>query len=167
VSGLLLYSEERKKIRKFFEKKPTTDNLHDTNPTILRKQTPVMTPAAGTIHNFAIRRQTTISQHLPTYLDPLIEFIPQFVEYKAEIPFLRRTSNRMDMVALVSFWIYFCLAMTGVKQVYIFKTLAALRTLRLINIIFGSWMPMYALKKSVPLLVNITLSASYLFVIIR
>ncbi|KAF9362788.1 calcium channel protein [Mortierella sp. NVP85] len=183
VSGLIIYPKDGEKIRKFFGKKPRTDNLHDTNPTILRKQatmaqatTPKESekPVPGrsraefrrtTIIDFAVGRPTGISQHLPTYIDPLIEFKPQFVESKAQIPFLRHTFNRIDMVAVVAYWIDFGLMMAGVQGVYVFKALAAIRTLRLLNITSGSSTILHSLKRSAPLLANIVLFIAFFFII--
>ncbi|KAK3818697.1 MAG: Ion transport protein-domain-containing protein [Benniella sp.] len=79
--------------------------------------------------------------------------------------FLRSTFTRMDMAAVVCFWIDLGLMMNGVKGIYIFKAVSALRTLRLINITLSNWTPLKSLKKSVPLLLNITLSIAFLFLI--
>ncbi|KAK3818698.1 MAG: Ion transport protein-domain-containing protein [Benniella sp.] len=77
--------------------------------------------------------------------------------------FLRSTFTRMDMAAVVCFWIDFGLMMNGVKGIYIFKAVSALRTLRLINITLSNWTPLKSLKKSVPLLLKIALSIAFLF----
>ena len=159
--------------------------MHDTNPTILRKQATMAQattskesekPVPGrsraefrrtTIIDFAVGRPTGISQHLPTYIDPLIEFKPQFVESKAQIPFLRHTFNRIDMVAVVAFWIDCGLMMAGIQGVYVFKALAAIRTLRLLNITSGSSTILHSLKRSAPLLANIVLFIAFFFIIFR
>ncbi|KAG0294302.1 calcium channel protein, partial [Dissophora globulifera] len=189
-SGLILHSEDGDKLRKLFGKKARTDNLHDTNPTILRKQhaatmpsstlkktdqqgmsgmTPASVSAAGrrttTIIDFAVGRQTNVSHYLPTYVDPLIAYTPQFVSTKAQIPFLRHTFNRIDMLAVVCYWIDFALMMAGVQHVYFFKTIAAMRTLRLLNITSGSSTILQSLKKSAPLLVNIALFIAFFFIV--
>ncbi|KAF9959783.1 calcium channel protein [Mortierella alpina] len=191
VSGLVLYPKDGDKVRKFFGKKPRTDNLHDTNPTILRKSpeaqrrhgtmapsatfkssapaAPVInTPKmrAATIIDFAVGRQTTVTQFIPTYMDPLIAYKPQFVaEAGTQIPFLRHTFNRIDFFAVLCYWIDFCLMIAGVKNIYFFKTVAAMRTLRLLNITSGSATILHSLKKSAPLLVNIALFIAFFFVI--
>ncbi|KAG0370046.1 calcium channel protein, partial [Gamsiella multidivaricata] len=183
VSGLVLKTEEGSTIRKHFGPKQRTDNLHDTNPTILRKQQ-TMTPAvtfrppqpslplqhtaatrATTLLDFAVGRQTTVMQYIPTTLDPLIEYRPQFMAEKAQLPFLRHTFNRIDMVAVICYWIDFALMMAGVHNIYFFKTIAAMRTLRLLNITSGSSTILQSLKKSAPLLVNIALFIAFFFVI--
>jgi hypothetical protein len=73
----------------------------------------------------------------------------------------------MDMAAVVCFWIDFGLMMGGVKGIYIFKAVSALRTLRLINITLSNWTPLKSLKKSVPLLLKIALSIAFLFFVFR
>ncbi|ORZ05510.1 Ion transport protein-domain-containing protein [Lobosporangium transversale] len=206
VNGLVLYPKDGEKVRKLLGKKPRTDNLHDTNPTILRKertmalaqaqaqakgsgqnpiigitsaptfrqteQSSMLSPIqdrpggrATTIIDFAVGRQTTMTQYIPTYLDPLIAYRPQFVVVKKQIPFLRHTFNRIDMVAVICYWIDFTLMLSGVHDVYFFKTIAAMRTLRLLNITSGSSTILHSLKKSAPLLVNVVLFIAFFFII--
>ncbi|KAF9908370.1 calcium channel protein, partial [Lobosporangium transversale] len=208
VNGLVLYPKDGEKVRKLLGKKPRTDNLHDTNPTILRKertmalaqaqaqakgsgqnpiigitsaptfrqteQSSMLSPIqdrpggrATTIIDFAVGRQTTMTQYIPTYLDPLIAYRPQFVVVKKQIPFLRHTFNRIDMVAVICYWIDFTLMLSGVHDVYFFKTIAAMRTLRLLNITSGSSTILHSLKKSAPLLVNVVLFIAFFFIIFR
>ncbi|KAF9195928.1 calcium channel protein [Haplosporangium sp. Z 11] len=191
VSGLILYPKDGDKIRKLFGKKQRTDNLHDTNPTILRKgsnaqkRQSTMTPAATfrhtdqvvptstaaaaratTIIDFAVGHKTTVTQFIPTSMDPLIAYRPQFVAAPGtQIPYLRHTFNRIDFIAVLCYWIDFALMMAGVHNVYVFKTIAAMRTLRLLNITSGSATILHSLKKSAPLLVNIVLFIAFFFII--
>ncbi|KAF9313622.1 calcium channel protein [Podila horticola] len=181
VSGLILYPKDGEQLRKYFGKPERTDNLHDTNPTILRKspngqkrQSTMAPPAtlkqteatlpthntpvgrATTIIDFAVGRQTTFAQHLPTYMDPLIAYKPQFVAPAiAQIPFLRHTFNRIDFIAVICYWIDFSLMVAGVENIYFFKTIAAMRTLRLLNITAGSSTILRSLKKSAPFIVGV------------
>ncbi|KAG0222605.1 calcium channel protein, partial [Mortierella sp. GBA43] len=101
---------------------------------------------------------TAGAHSMPTNIEPILEIKPQH-------PFLRHSFNRMDMVALVCYWIDFFLMMGRVEGVYIFKALAALRTLRLINMTLQKWTPLHSLKKSIPLLLNIALSIAFLFLL--
>ncbi|KAF9197935.1 calcium channel protein, partial [Haplosporangium sp. Z 27] len=191
VCGLIFYPEDGDKVRKFFGKKPRTDNLHDTNPTILRrtheglKRPPTMAPMNTfsnknqpfPMHNAPGGRATTIlgyatgrpiNQNIPEYLDSLIAFTPQFVVEKAQIPYLRHTFNRIDLLAVVCYWIDVCLMLTGVAQahdIYFFKAMAAMRTLRLLNITPGSSTILHSLKRSAPLLANIFLFIVFFFII--
>lgn len=55
--------------------------------------------------------------------------------------FLRHSFNRLDFVAVVSFWIAFVLAITGMEStahVYVFRMLSCLRILRLLAITNGT-----------------------------
>ncbi|KAG9063800.1 calcium channel protein [Linnemannia hyalina] len=192
VSGLVLYPQDGDKVRKFFGKKPRTDNLHDTNPTILRKspeaqraRTMALQPQnssaklneqavphstgtnrATTIIDFAVGRQTTMMQFIPTYMDPLVAYKPQFIAAEGtQVPFLRHTFNRIDFIAVACYWVDFFLMITGVRGVYFFKAVAAMRTLRLLNITGGSATILHSLKKSAPLLVNIVLFIAFFFIV--
>ncbi|KAF9349763.1 calcium channel protein [Mortierella sp. AD094] len=189
VCGLVLYPEDGDKIRRFFGRKPKSYELHETNPTILRR-TPeglqrlsTMQPAstfinrdpsnpmrntmagerAPTLFDYAFGRRTT--QYLPQYLDPIIAYTPQFVVEKAPIPFLRHTFNRLDLLAVVCYWVDVILMFTGVQNIYFFKAMAAMRTLRLLNITPGSSTILQSLKKSAPLLVNIVYFIAFFFII--
>jgi len=57
-------------------------------------------------------------------------------------PFLRHSWNRVDCVAVVSFWIMFILAITGAEQnpyhIYIFRALSVLRVSRLLAVTSGT-----------------------------
>lgn len=140
--------------------------LKQTEATLPTHNTPV--GRATTIIDFAVGRQTTFAQHLPTYMDPLIAYKPQFVAPAiAQIPFLRHTFNRIDFIAVICYWIDFSLMVAGVENIYFFKTIAAMRTLRLLNITAGSSTILRSLKKSAPLLVNIALFIAFFFIIFR
>ena len=55
--------------------------------------------------------------------------------------FLRHSFNRLDFVAVVSYWIAFVLATTGLEyrnHIYVFKMLSCLRTLRLLALTHGT-----------------------------
>ena len=62
---------------------------------------------------------------------------------KAARPYLRHSWNRVDAVAIISFWIMFCLAMFGLERtpgthIYIFRALSVLRTTRLLSVSSGT-----------------------------
>lgn len=72
--------------------------------------------------------------------------------------FLRRSFNRLDFVAVVSFWISLVLGLAGVEsqhRLYIFKMLSCLRILRLLALTHGTAIILRSLKKAAPLLVRI------------
>lgn len=88
--------------------------------------------------------------------------------------FLRHSFNRLDFVAVVSFWVSFLLALSGVEtrqQLYVFRMLSCLRILRLLALTNGtsvslprdylgsflliSQVIVRSLKKAAPLLVHV------------
>lgn len=88
--------------------------------------------------------------------------------------YLRHSWNRVDLIAVVSFWISFILAVTGQEMapshhIYIFKALSVLRVARLLTITSGTSTILQSLKLAAPLLSNVlffTLFAMILFSII-
>ncbi|KAN0117387.1 BcCCH1, calcium channel protein [Hyaloscypha variabilis] len=73
--------------------------------------------------------------------------------------FLRHGFNRLDFIAVVSFWIAFVVGVTGVEasvHVYVFRMLSCLRILRLLSLTNGTAIILRSLKKAAPLLVNVS-----------
>ncbi|KZO97216.1 hypothetical protein CALVIDRAFT_513490 [Calocera viscosa TUFC12733] len=89
-------------------------------------------------------------------------------------PYLRHAWTRVDAIAVVSFWIMFALAVTGVestltRHIYLFRALSVLRAARLLTITTGTTTILNSLKRAGPLLVNVAffvLFAMILFSII-
>lgn len=72
--------------------------------------------------------------------------------------FLRHSFNRLDFVAVVSFWIGFLIGIFGVetqRHVYVFRMLSCLRILRLLGITSGTSVILRSLKKAAPSLLNV------------
>ena len=72
--------------------------------------------------------------------------------------FLRHGFNRLDFVAVVSFWISFFLELFLVesnRHVYVFRMLSCLRILRLLGLTSGTSVILRSLKRATPLLVNV------------
>lgn len=72
--------------------------------------------------------------------------------------FLRHSFNRLDFVAVVSFWISFVLGAAGAEyehQVYVFRMMSCLRILRLLGITSGTSVILRSLKRAAPTLLNI------------
>ncbi|GAB0137777.1 hypothetical protein EsDP_00006030 [Epichloe bromicola] len=72
--------------------------------------------------------------------------------------FLRHSFNRLDFVAVVSFWISLFLGVSGIesqRRFYVFKMLSCLRILRLLALTHGTAIILRSLKKAAPLLVRI------------
>lgn len=73
--------------------------------------------------------------------------------------FLRHSFNRLDLLAVVAFWIAFALSNTNVEtdhHLYIFRMISCLRILRLLALTHGTAIILRSLKKAAPLLVNVS-----------
>ncbi|KAI1294553.1 Ion transport protein-domain-containing protein [Xylaria venustula] len=73
--------------------------------------------------------------------------------------FLRHSFNRLDFVAVVSFWIAFLLSITGLEvkhHLYIFRMLSCLRIIRLLALTNGTAIILRSLKKAAPLLLRVS-----------
>lgn len=72
--------------------------------------------------------------------------------------FLRHSFNRLDFLAVISYWISFGLQVVGYSSrhnIYIFQMLSCLRLLRLLGITDGTSVILRSLKKAAPLLVHV------------
>ncbi|KAH8697359.1 calcium channel subunit Cch1 [Talaromyces proteolyticus] len=72
--------------------------------------------------------------------------------------FLRHSFNRLDFLAVVSYWISFILQLVDYQyshHIYIFQMLSCLRLLRLLGITNGTSIILRSLKKAAPLLVHV------------
>ncbi|WPG99815.1 calcium-channel protein cch1 [Acrodontium crateriforme] len=72
--------------------------------------------------------------------------------------FLRHSFNRLDFVAVVSFWISFVLAAFALESsyhIYVFRMMSCLRILRLLFITSGTSVILRSLKRSAPTLLNV------------
>ncbi|BDD54689.1 hypothetical protein MAP00_000287 [Monascus purpureus] len=79
--------------------------------------------------------------------------------------FLRHSFNRLDFVAVVSFWVYFCLSLKGVEVHRLFRMLSCLRILRLLSVTNGTSVILQSLKKAAPLLVHVAFLISFFWLI--
>ncbi|KAJ7583970.1 Ion transport protein-domain-containing protein [Mycena floridula] len=89
------------------------------------------------------------------------------------VPYLRHSWSRIDFVAIVSFWISFALATTGLERganhIGVFRAMSVVRTARLLTITSGTTTIMHSLKTARPLLASVAyfvLFAMVLFSII-
>lgn len=82
--------------------------------------------------------------------------------------FLRHSFNRLDFIAVVSYWISFVMMIfkfeTG-RHVYIFDMLSCLRILRLLNLTSGTSIILRSLKRAAPLLVNVAFLISFFWLL--
>jgi hypothetical protein len=79
----------------------------------------------------------------------------------AHYAYLRHSWNRIDFLAVVSFWAAFVLCVARQEQtsdhhIYIFRALSVLRAARLLTITSGTTIILESLKSAAPLLVNVT-----------
>jgi hypothetical protein len=73
--------------------------------------------------------------------------------------FLRHSFNRIDFVAVVSFWISFVLSAAGIVSryhLYVFEMMSCLRIFRLLNITSGTSVILRSLKRAAPTLLNVS-----------
>ena len=69
-------------------------------------------------------------------------------------PYLRHSWHRIDMIAVLAFWIMFALAVTGkeataARHIYLFRALSVLRVGRLLVITSGTTTILHSLKRAV------------------
>ncbi|ORX60316.1 hypothetical protein DM01DRAFT_1332475 [Hesseltinella vesiculosa] len=87
------------------------------------------------------------------------------------LPFLRHSWNRIDFISVVAYWLDFALLLTqqeivdDTRRILVFKTLAALVLLRLLNITKGNTVILHSLKKATPLLSNVAFFVLFFVVI--
>ncbi|ATY63219.1 calcium channel subunit Cch1 [Cordyceps militaris] len=103
-----------------------------------------------------IARSFTTFMHGPPGAPETVEAQMRF--QLARRAFLRHSFNRLDFIAVVSFWTTFILGITGLEShhhLYIFKMLSCLRILRLLSLTHGTAIILRSLKKAAPLLVRV------------
>ncbi|KAI6913835.1 calcium channel-like protein subunit Cch1, partial [Hortaea werneckii] len=82
--------------------------------------------------------------------------------------FLRHSFNRLDFVAVVSFWISFVMSVIGVEassHVYVFRMLSCLRILRLLGITSGTSVILRSLKRAAPTLLNVAVLIGFFWLL--
>jgi voltage-dependent calcium channel len=82
--------------------------------------------------------------------------------------FLRHSFNRLDLIAVVSYWVSLSLQLSGYEgrqHVYIFNMLSSLRILRLLGLTAGTSIILRSLKKAAPLLVHVAFLISFFWLI--
>ncbi|KAH7326761.1 Ion transport protein-domain-containing protein [Stachybotrys elegans] len=82
--------------------------------------------------------------------------------------FLRHSFNRLDFVAVLSFWISFVLGITGIEheyRIYVFKMLSCLRILKLLALTHGTAIILRSLKKAAPLLARVAFLIGFFWIV--
>ncbi|KAF2460795.1 Ion transport protein-domain-containing protein [Lineolata rhizophorae] len=117
----------------------------------------------------SLKRSASTQQHVqPSILrsftsHPGLEKVPGGSRQQQRVrlahrAFLRHSFNRLDFVAVVSFWVSFVISVFGIQSrehLYIFRMLSCLRILRLLSMTSGTTVILRSLKKAAPLLVNV------------
>ncbi|KAJ9630744.1 calcium channel protein [Taxawa tesnikishii (nom. ined.)] len=126
---------------------------------------------------FAFQKKPSVKVTTPTFVPQQLSLLRSFtaqtfddihggsrlaqkkrLAYRA---FLRHSFNRLDFLAVVSFWISFLIGVFGVessRHVYVFRMLSCLRILRLLGITSGtsvSKVILRSLKRAAPILLNV------------
>ena len=83
-------------------------------------------------------------------------------------PFLRHSWHRIDMIAVIAFWITFLLALSGHeatadRHIYIFRALSVLRAGRLLVVTSGTTTILHSLKRAGPLLITVSFFLIFAF----
>ncbi|KAG5914788.1 hypothetical protein E4U61_005325 [Claviceps capensis] len=113
-------------------------------------------------HHHLEPQQSAFSRSLTTLMQGQQSLPPTIEEQQrlqlARRAFLRHSFNRLDFIAVISFWISLSLGITGTeseRHIYVFKMLSCLRILRLLALTHGTAIILRSLKKAAPLLVRI------------
>ncbi|KAI0050088.1 hypothetical protein FA95DRAFT_1487881 [Auriscalpium vulgare] len=120
-----------------------------------RLQNQARDPSKPTVYSEAMRSDKSQELALPfRFSMGLARGVTQ-----RNVPYLRHSWSRIDSVAIVSFWITFVLAQTGVEHgshhIGVFRALSVLRTARLLSITSGTTTIMRSLKTARPLLASV------------
>ncbi|KAI5206104.1 hypothetical protein E4T39_02644 [Aureobasidium subglaciale] len=82
--------------------------------------------------------------------------------------FLRHSFNRLDFLAVCSFWVSFVIGIFGVesqKHVFVFRMLSCLRIVRLLGITSGTLVILRSLKKAAPTLLNVAFLTGFFWLL--
>ncbi|KAH9908692.1 Ion transport protein-domain-containing protein [Xylariomycetidae sp. FL2044] len=118
-----------------------------------QRQKSVKTPKAEAYGPSTFARSFTMMHGMPETVEE------QQRMQLARRAFLRHGFNRLDFVAVASFWIAFALSITGVEaqyHLYIFRMLSCLRIVRLLALTNGTAIILQSLKKAAPMLVRVS-----------
>ncbi|KAJ3369316.1 calcium channel protein [Allomyces arbusculus] len=83
-------------------------------------------------------------------------------------PYLRQSANRLDFIAVVSFWLYVIIgaSVRGWDGLWVLRGLTALRTLRFLSLTPGMSLALDSLKVARPLLKNVIVFILFFFLIL-
>lgn len=83
-------------------------------------------------------------------------------------PYLRHSWHRIDMIAIIAYWITFLLALSGQEatanhHIYVFRALSVLRVGRLLVVTSGTTTILHSLKRAGPLLITVSFFLIFAF----
>lgn len=122
-------------------------------PGSLRKRFPAKNnvPLVPTFANLIPRNRA-----LPNQENPFMD--PQGYQIQPERAFLRSSWNRVQFIAIISYWISFFLMINHTdanSEIFVFRMLAGLPILHLLNLTSGTSSVLKSLKAAAPLLVSV------------
>ncbi|TGZ76287.1 hypothetical protein EX30DRAFT_399378 [Ascodesmis nigricans] len=82
--------------------------------------------------------------------------------------FLRHSFNRLDFLAVCSYWISLALTISGLeaeRHLFVFRMMSCLRILRLLSITSGTSVILRSLKKAAPLLVHVAFLIGFFWLV--
>lgn len=136
VSGFILNASEYSTIDR---KRGVRVAIREQYNSLFQPQRQKSVKASRQIHlgPSALARSITFMQG-----QPLPQTVEEHQRYQlARRAFLRHSFNRLDFLAVVSYWIYFLLAISGLEKehhLYIFRMISCLRILRLLALTNGT-----------------------------
>ncbi|WEW55818.1 calcium channel protein [Emydomyces testavorans] len=117
-----------------------------------------------------VNGQTSILRSF-TGMQPQANHADEAAQQRARLArraFLRHSFNRLDFLAVVSYWISFVLSILSVEsnqRLFVFRMLSSLRILRLLALTSGTTVILRSLKKAAPLLVNVAFFIGFFWLI--
>jgi len=107
-----------------------------------RAHTLIREPSEPTLLSLAMRSDTSAAHPDSIALPFRLSIGHLHHKTQRNVPYLRQSWSRIDFVAIVSFWISFILAMTGVERgtyhIGIFRAMSVIRIARLLTITSGT-----------------------------
>jgi hypothetical protein len=107
-----------------------------------RAQALIREPSEPTMLSLAMRSDNSVAHPDSIALPFRLSIDHLHKKTQRNVPYLRQSWSRIDFVAIVSFWITFILAMTGVERgtyhVGLFRAMSVVRIARLLTITSGT-----------------------------
>ncbi|KAI5294305.1 calcium channel protein [Ascosphaera acerosa] len=155
VSGLIFNAEEYSTLDRSLGWRRAVVDKFEVMFTAHRhaQSTSLLDPVRATQQASIIRSFTGQAPEIPS-TDPMYQQRLRL----ARRAFLRHSFNRLDFIAVVSYWIAFALAATNIattRHIFVFRMMSCLRILRLLSLTTGTSVILLSLKKAAPILLNV------------